>query len=70
MYAKSTTVYPQVPETDPCAQISSWLIEGSKKQNSLERDRFWLDGDSVALIVAGRQVLYPRSLSLKVIKRQ
>ena len=70
MYAKSTVVHPQVPKTDLCAQISSWLIEGSKKQNSLERDRFWLDGDSVALIVAGRQVLPPRFLSLKVIKPQ
>lgn len=60
----------QVPKTDLGAQISSWLIEGSKKNNSIERDRFWLDGDSVALIVAGRQVLTPRSLFLKVTKRE
>ena len=50
----------QVSKTDLGDQISSWLIEGSKKNNSLERDRFWLDGDSVALIVAGRQVLGPQ----------
>lgn len=37
-------------------QISSWLIDDSKKKDSLEKDRFWLNGDSVALIVAGRQV--------------
>ncbi|KAL9133026.1 MAG: hypothetical protein Q9175_005796 [Cornicularia normoerica] len=36
--------------------ISSFLIDGSKKKNRLKQDRFWLNGDSVALIVAGRQV--------------
>ena len=41
-------------------QISSFLIGGSEK-NSLEQDHFWLNGDSVALIVAGRQVLLTNS---------
>ena len=35
------------------ANISSHLINYSKKRNSLRRDALWLDGDSVALIVAG-----------------
>ena len=43
-------------QSDANAQISSWLIDGSKRNNSLKQDRFWLNGDSVALIVAGRLV--------------
>lgn len=42
-------------------QISSWLIDRSKKNNSVKQDRLWLNGDSVALIVAGRQVLLTHS---------
>ena len=42
-------------------QISSWLIDGSKENNSIEKDRLWLNGDSIALIVAGRHVCQARS---------
>ena len=48
-------------------QISSWLIHGSKKNNSLEQDRFWLNGDSVALIVAGRQVQVVKNLIILLV---
>ena len=43
-------------QIDANAQISSWLIDGSKRNNSLEQDRFRLNGDSGALIAAGRLV--------------
>lgn len=37
--------------------VSSWLIAASVENNSLERDRNWLNGDSIAIIIAGRYVL-------------
>ena len=55
MYTIPTTIC-SFYQADSNAQISSWLIEGSQRNNSLEQDRPWLNGDSVALIVAGRLV--------------
>lgn len=40
------------------SQIFTWLIEESKKNNSLEQDRLWLDGDSLLVIVAGRYLIH------------
>ena len=34
--------------------VSHWLIEASKKNNTLEKDRPWLNGDAVTIIIAGR----------------
>lgn len=34
--------------------VSSHLIEASRKKGSLEEDRRWLNGDSIAIIIAGR----------------
>jgi hypothetical protein len=34
--------------------VSHWLIEASRKTNSLEKDREWLNGDAVTIIIAGR----------------
>ena len=36
------------------AQIFTWLIEASQKNDSLDRDRLWLDGDALLAIIAGR----------------
>ncbi|OCL13438.1 cytochrome P450 [Glonium stellatum] len=33
--------------------VSHWLIEASRKRNSLEKDREWLNGDAVTIIIAG-----------------
>ena len=34
--------------------VSHWLIEASKRTNTLEEDRDWLNGDAVTIIIAGR----------------
>lgn len=36
--------------------VSYWLIEASREQEtlSLQADRRWLNGDAIAMIVAGR----------------
>lgn len=36
--------------------VSSYLIDASIKNNTLEQDRHWLNGDSIAIIIAGRLV--------------
>jgi hypothetical protein len=36
------------------ADVSHWLIDASLKKRSLEADRKWLNGDAVAVIIAGR----------------
>lgn len=33
--------------------VSSWLIRASMENNSLEKDREWLNGDAVTMIIAG-----------------
>lgn len=33
--------------------VSYWLIDASLKQGSLEADRSWLNGDAIAIIIAG-----------------
>lgn len=42
-------------------QVMSWLLEASRKNDSLPQDQHWLRGDAFALIVAGR---YCHSFSL------
>ena len=39
-------------------KVSSWLIKASKEQDSLEKDRMWLEGDAITMIVAGRCSLH------------
>lgn len=39
--------------------VSSWLIAASVENNSLERDRNWLNGDSIAIIIAGSDTVAP-----------
>lgn len=34
--------------------VSQWLIDASVKQNSLQADKPWLNGDAIAIIIAGR----------------
>lgn len=34
--------------------VSSFLIEASRKNDSVDQDRPWLNGDSIAIIIAGR----------------
>lgn len=34
--------------------VSHWLIDASRKNGSLETDREWLNGDAIAIIIAGR----------------
>lgn len=34
--------------------VSQWLIDASKKTDSLDSDRPWLYGDAVTIIIAGR----------------
>lgn len=42
--------------TDFMLKIASHLIGGFRSTDSQEQNQSWLDGDSVALIVAGRHV--------------
>ncbi|KAF1992980.1 putative benzoate 4-monooxygenase cytochrome P450 [Amniculicola lignicola CBS 123094] len=44
--------------------ISSWLIRHSMKQGSLAEDKLWLQGDSVALIVAGSDTVASTMVNL------
>jgi cytochrome P450 len=39
--------------------VSSWLIEASKKNNSLVADSRWLNGDAIAIIIAGSDTVAP-----------
>ncbi len=36
------------------SDVSNWLIDVSKRANTLEQDREWLNGDAVTIIIAGR----------------
>lgn len=38
------------------ADVSSWLIAHSEKNNTMAADRHWLNGDAVTIIIAGRSV--------------
>ncbi|KUI71889.1 Tryprostatin B 6-hydroxylase [Cytospora mali] len=39
--------------------ISHWLIDATLKQGSIEADRPWLNGDAIAIIIAGSDTVAP-----------
>ncbi|KAK0744971.1 cytochrome P450 [Apiosordaria backusii] len=39
--------------------VAHWLIEYSLKRGSLERDREWLNGDAVTVVIAGSDTIAP-----------
>ena len=41
------------------ADVSSYLIEASHNANSIEEDRRWLNGDAIAIIIAGSDTVAP-----------
>ena len=53
MQAKQLAVQMEPEKID----VSSYLINASKKRGSMEENRNWLNGDSIAIIIAGRYVL-------------
>ena len=40
--------------TDKKLDVAYWLIEASKKSNTLHEDQEWLNGDAVTIVIAGR----------------
>ncbi len=45
---------PDNQSQDEKSDIASWLIDASQKNNSIEVDRHWLNGDAIAIVIAGR----------------